>query len=193
MGAGLTGGATGGAAAGGDPLLAYYNQRCQQKHGPHAEYDEESTACVCAEGYGPDDSEQCVAEDGAPDDNSSSGAGGGAVAAAQAAAQAQAAQKAAQGGSSGKNAWFSQMFGGAKGGKSGSGVNEEDTCPGGVCKNPPAKYQGAGSAGASTKPGPAIIKVDTLCKQALGRGAEFDGVSLLASSLRPFVLPSDGP
>jgi hypothetical protein len=54
-------GETGVPASGGvgdDPLRAKW--RCQEKHGRHAEYDAEFSLCVCAEGYGPDQSEQCV-------------------------------------------------------------------------------------------------------------------------------------
>ena len=57
MGAGAGGG-------GGDAsMLAYLNGRCQQQHGQHSEHDEDSGSCVCAEGYGPDEASQCVAED----------------------------------------------------------------------------------------------------------------------------------
>ena len=44
---------------GGDPR-ADYERRCLERHGVHAEYDDEFAVCVCAEGYGPDQSEQCV-------------------------------------------------------------------------------------------------------------------------------------
>jgi hypothetical protein len=39
---------------------ADYERRCLERHGVHAEYDDEFAVCVCAEGYGPDQSEQCV-------------------------------------------------------------------------------------------------------------------------------------
>ncbi|MGB1598028.1 MAG: hypothetical protein ACPIOQ_35050, partial [Promethearchaeia archaeon] len=188
---GAAGGASG--AAGADALTVYYNQRCQQKHGPHSQYDSEEAACVCDDGFGPDDSEQCVpdeeemmganaaaAADGRPQQAASSmqASGTGQPSSANGAA----ASKTPPGGAAGgkNSAWFSQFFGkGTKGGGAVGGA-EEDTCPGGVCENPPAKYRpppGAGSsAGASASSGPAIIHVDKLCKHALGRGAEFDGV-----------------
>jgi len=160
---------------------------------------------VCAEGYGPDETEQCVPEDDELAAAQSAGAGmgvggaasaapsagmgvggahaGGAAAARQAQAAAAAPAAAQAGAAKGKNDWFSQMFGGGKAGKGGApAATDDDTCPGGVCKNPPAKYQGgggaagAGGAGGAGKPGPALVKVDTLCKHSLGRGAEFDGV-----------------
>ena len=199
-GAGAQAGAGG---AGGDALMAYYNQRCQQKHGQYAEYDADSSACVCAEGFGPDDAEQCVSEGGTVEEAPSPSPAAAAAAARQ--AQAAAAQASAQtqtsaqaGGPAAKKAWFSQMWGGGKGGKGAGGAagaagGAEDTCPGGICKNlpgAPAKYQGAGAAAGA---GAAIVKVDALCKHALGRGAEFDAVSptlFPTAVLQPQILVS---
>jgi hypothetical protein len=188
-----------GGGAAGDPLTAYYTQRCQEKHGLHAEYDGDSAACVCNEGYGPDEAEQCVPEDGTEEEIPSPAGGAGAAAAAAAAsrqAQAAAAQAASQaqpaqrsGKAGGANAWFSQMWGGKGGAGGGSAAADQDTCPGGVCKNPPAKYKGgAVGASAGAGAGPAIIKVDTLCKHSLGRGSEFDGVSFVLHAMFFLVL-----
>ena len=52
-------GSGGGPVGAGDPR-ADYERRCLERHGVHAEYDDEFAVCMCAEGYGPDQSEQCV-------------------------------------------------------------------------------------------------------------------------------------
>ena len=51
---------SGGAGGGKGEKRADYERRCLERHGVHAEYDDEFAVCVCAEGYGPDQSEQCV-------------------------------------------------------------------------------------------------------------------------------------